>query len=74
VVTPPFAGQWFDLLITSTSADGTVAVEPRAGAYASNYVPLWVGLAKPGSEDALAALAAFKASVGLRAVALALEC
>ena len=74
MVTPSFAGQWFDLLITSTSADGTVGVEPRTGAYASNYVPLWVGLAEPGSEDALAALAAFKASVGLRAVALAPEC
>ena len=73
-MTPPSAGQWFDLIITSTSADGTVGVEPRIGAYASNYVPLWVGLAEPGSDDALAALAAFKASVGLQAVPLAPKC
>ena len=71
MATPWSAGQWFDLLITSTSADGTVDVEPRTGAYASNYIPLWVGLAEPGSEDALAALAAFRASVGLRTVVLA---
>jgi alpha,alpha-trehalase len=49
------------------SDDGTVTAAPRVEAYASNFVPLWAGLAEAGSPEALAAVEAFKASVRRRA-------
>ena len=61
----PAPGQWHDLVITSTSDNGTVTAVPRVEAYASNFVPLWAGLAEAGSPEAIGALQAFKASVRL---------
>ena len=57
------AGQWYDLVIASVLHDGTVTAAPRVEAYASNFIPLWAGLAEAGSPEALAAVQAMKASV-----------
>lgn len=40
-----------------------MTVQQSRGVFVSNYTPLWVGLAQPGSKEALAALRAFQASV-----------
>lgn len=58
------AGQWHDLVITQRhDSDGSVSAQQSSGVFVSNYIPLWVGLAPPNSQEALAALQAFKASV-----------
>lgn len=66
ITTRASAGQWHDLVITQRDErDGSVSVQQSGGVFVSNYIPLWVGLAPPNSQEALAALYAFKASVSL---------
>mmetsp|Transcript_3283 Transcript_3283/g.9510 ORF Transcript_3283/g.9510 Transcript_3283/m.9510 type:complete len:550 (-) Transcript_3283:20-1669(-) len=55
-------GQWRDLIINSTNPSDVSTVSQSAANTAANYIPLWAGLADPGSSRAQAALKAFKGS------------
>lgn len=50
------SGQWHDLVIAAISPDYQVsAFTPQSRTYASNWVPLWAGVADPRSSQAVAA-------------------
>eukprot|EP00198_Chlamydomonas_reinhardtii_P003789 XP_001693125.1 trehalase-like protein [Chlamydomonas reinhardtii] len=57
-------GCWHDLLLQPSPAPpaGVYPTQQRAGVYASNWVPLWCGVAAPGSSRAVAAAAGLRSS------------
>ena len=61
------AGRWHDLVIGDACIDGDVfSADPAPAVFASDYVPLWAGLAAPGSAQAAAVVASLRRS-GARA-------
>jgi hypothetical protein len=57
------AGRWHDLVIGDACVDGDVcSAEPAPAVFASDYVPLWAGLAAPGSAQAAAVVASLRRS------------
>ncbi|KAK9830431.1 hypothetical protein WJX72_011737 [[Myrmecia] bisecta] len=56
------AGHWTDLVIARLSPAGVAQVTPSTGMFVSNYIPLWVGIADAGSQQAANATASFLAS------------
>ena len=54
------AGKWFDLVIEDTSVSPVTASQHNNSiAYASQYIPLWVGIADMGSDQAAAVTQSF---------------
>ena len=54
------AGKWFDLLIEDTSVSPVTASQHNNSiSYASQYIPLWVGIADVGSAQAAAVTQSF---------------
>ena len=54
------AGKWFDLLIDDTSVSPVTASQHNNSiTYASQYIPLWVGIAGMGSDQAAAVTQSF---------------
>jgi alpha,alpha-trehalase len=56
------SGQWRDLMINGSNPDGSMTVTQNPNTYASNFIPLWAGLANPGSLQAQAVVSALQAS------------
>lgn len=54
------AGKWFDLLIEDTSVSPVAAGQHNNSiSYASQFIPLWVGIADEGSAQAAAVTQSF---------------
>ena len=57
------AGYWHDIVIDEISEDNVVTTyHAQTRTYASNWTPLWVGLAAPQSPMAVAATASLASS------------
>ena len=67
------AGQWHDLVMTNVSTELMVFDHTQQRrVYASNWTPLWAGLAQPESKQALQASRSFAKSGKLCTIILIL--